>query len=192
MKLSKILKEIMSGKRYDLSDPSVSRSGIFSDGTQSVTYTWEFMNAKGLKNPRMKNPNMAIVITMEYDIENNTKSKPSIVITFMKKGQSFDYKTESNDFYTILNTVVFAADEIIKKELGESATKDDLYKIGYQPADEQRDRIYKIIINRYYPQFKHSEDKKDKRSQYEWFVNKKHLPDAEITQPPQKETSSED
>lgn len=188
MKLKTILKEIMSDKRYDLSDPSISRGDVFADGTQSVTYTWEFMNAKGSKNPRMKNPNMAIVITMEYDTEykqDNTKSKPSIVITFMKKGQSFDYKTEANDFFTILNTVVFAANQIIEKELGKSATKDDLYKIGYQPADEQRDRIYKMIIKLYYPQFEPSEKDKDKRTEYKWFVNKNY-------QPPQSKTSKED
>lgn len=187
MKLNTILNEVLSGKRYKLSDPSVSRSGVFRDGTQSVTYVWEFMNAKGLKNPRMKNPNMAIIITMEYDTEyrqDNTKSKPSIVITFMKKGQSFDHQTEANDFLTILNTIVFAAEEIIKKELGESATKDNLYKIGYQPADEQRDRIYNIIIERYYPQFKPSEDQ-DKRTEYKWFVNQNY-------QPPQTKTSPED
>ena len=193
IKLKDILREISKEKdispenSYTLNPPLIYRH-YFDNGTVQIEYKWDFKNAAGKKNP-----NMRIEINLEYDTEfKHKKSKPAMVITFFKKGQSFDYKTGQRDFTKIYNSILKAADQMIKAELGNSATENDLYKIGYQPADEQRDRIYKIMIKRYYPQFEYSEDEKDIRSQYEWFVNINHPAAKKITQPPQNKTSSED
>ena len=181
MKLSKILKELLdpkSSEAYDVQGPKVA-SHSFSDGSIEKNYKWTYKNVKGQK--------MDIEINLTADSENKENAK--MILSFGKSTSSsmqskYSTMTGAGDLKKIIKTVIDAAEYIIAKELPDSG-KNGLHSIGFEPADERRDRIYTYIIQNYFPEFKQDESWQDKGFTFKWFENQNY-------QPPQTKTSSED
>ena len=181
MKLSKILKELLdpsSSEAYEVEGPKRT-SHSFSDGTTETNYKWFYKNVKGQK--------MEIEINFEHDQD---KQDAMMLISFGKAVKSsaiqnkYSVMTGAGDLKRILKTVIDAAEYVIAKELP-GAGKGGLLKVGFEPADERRERIYRYFIETNFPDFKEDEEGREEGFTFKWFVNQNY-------QPPQTETSPED
>ena len=181
MKLSAILNELLdpsSSEAYEVEGPKRT-SHSFSDGTTETNYKWSYKNVKKQK--------MEIEINFEHD-ENKQDAKMMISFGRAVKSSDIDSKysvmTGAGDLKRILKTVIDAAEYVIAKELP-GVGKGGLLKVGFEPADDRRERVYRYFIETNFPDFKEDEDRKGYGFTIRWFINQNY-------QPPQKETSSED
>jgi len=181
MKLSAILKELLdpsSSEAYEVEGPKRT-SHSFSDGTTETNYKWTYKNVKGQK--------MEIEINFEYGYG---KEDANMIISFGKAVKSsatqskYNVMTGAGDLKRILKTVIDAAEYVIAKELP-GVGKGGLLKVGFEPADERRERVYRYFIETNFPDFKEDEEGREEGFTFKWFVNQNY-------QPPQTETSSED
>lgn len=177
MKLSAILDEMLdpaTAAPYDISTPKVSKQE-YTNRSVEYEYTFQFTN--------VGNKKMEITIPLQMDPPPDRR--PLLTFSFgkwMKTSAVNDkYKTMTGDrdLNRILATVITAADYVIDENIPNG--RSGLYAISYSPSDDRRDRIYRIFIQRYFPEFKFETDGKT----YKTFVNQNY-------QPPQTQISPED
>jgi hypothetical protein len=81
--------------------------------------------------------------------------------------------TGARDLNTIFSSILKAAQEVIDKEIPKGMK--GLYAIGFQPADDRRERIYDYFINKEFPQFKLDQNPKDR--EFKWYINQNYIGD---------------
>lgn len=147
--------------------PTSSES--YSDGSVQNTYTWTYTNVKGQE----------MDITINFDKQLGGRY-PTLFISFGKVSTQDKWKvmTGAKDLNIILNTVIAAANKIIKKEV---KNKKGLFAVGFEPADERRKNIYTYFIENNFKNFKRLSreeidneeglQKIQKQKSYEWFRN---------------------
>lgn len=159
-------------------------SHAFSDQSIENNYKWIYKN--------VKNQKMEIEINFEANSEKRDGAR--MIISFGKSTGSsttskYSAMTGAGDLKKILKTVTDYSQKVINSELPSTGVK-GLLAVGFEPADERRESIYKYFIKNNYPDFELTEDKTELQKlglspQFKWFVNQNY-------QPPQSKTSSED
>lgn len=168
MKLNSILKELLdpsSSEAYEVEGPKRT-SHTFSDGSTETNYKWTYKNVKGQK----------MEIEINYESGVGEWADPSMIIAFGKSVKSsaiqskYSAMTGAGDLKKILKTVINAAEYVIAKELP-GVGKSGLYKVGFEPSDERRERVYRYFIETNFPDFKEEGEDPEDRKSFKWFIN---------------------
>jgi hypothetical protein len=156
-----------TGDQYDLQGPKTS-SFTFNDGSTEHAYVWTYKNRKGNK----------MDITITFETEYGGKN-PKMIIAFGVANKNtlskYGAMTGAGDLKVILKTIIGAAQQVIDKELPAEG-KDGVMAVGFEPADERRERIYDYFISNNFSQFKPEPSKKTLRGMglnphFNWYVN---------------------
>lgn len=177
--LKNILNELLdptTGDQYDLQGPKTS-SFTFNDGSTEHAYVWTYKNRKGNKM------DMTITFETEYGGKN-----PKMIIAFGVANKNtlskYGAMTGAGDLKVILKTIIGAAQQVIDKELPAEG-KDGVMAVGFEPADERRERIYDYFISNNFSQFKPEPSKQTLRGMglnphFNWYVNQNYKHDQAI------------
>jgi hypothetical protein len=189
IKLTDILNEIFdtqTGDKYDLQQvllkkkkkgeeepvkPEFGPTSMhsYSNGSIQNYYTWTYKNVKGQK--------MDITILFE---KQDKGMYPTLFISFGRASSQDKWKvmTGANDLSIIFNTLIYAANKIVEKEV---KNQDGLFAVGFEPADDRRKNVYAYYIKKNFNNFKHLTPeevktnegltKDQKQRSYEWYVN---------------------
>ena len=178
MKLTNILKELLdpeTSQAYEFDDPKPKiESHKSTDGTTENKYTWTYKNVKGQK----------MEIEINYESFGGESPDPSMLINFGPSIEATDRRsilskysamTGAGDLKRILKTIIVAAEYVIAKELPDTGER-GLYKVGYEPSDDKRDRIYRYFIETNFPDFKEDEEATGEDHAFKWFINQNYEP----------------